>query len=133
MPRPRLPWFKFWVAATRHEKVAPLSDRAFRTWVELLDAGSQQPTRGHFKSIPAAAAVVRRPLRMIQTLVEAGLLDERPDGVWLHDWREWQRWAPEPGAESLANHTDKTPESLANGSGKVPESLTNHTRARVKT
>lgn len=100
MPTKRIPWFKVWVGATRHEKVATLDDRAFRTWVELLDAASQQTVRGKFASPAAAAAVVRRPVAAVKCLVAVGLIDERDDGVWMHDWQDWQRWRPEDDTNS---------------------------------
>jgi hypothetical protein len=124
MPAKRLPWFKVWVGATRHEKVATLSDTDFRTWVELLDAGAQQSVRGHFDSAATAAAVVRRPLASVKRLIAARLLDDQPDGVWLHDWPDWQRWSPEDDAidsrttpERLTNNTRTTHEQHANVNG----------------
>lgn len=107
MPTKRLPWFKVWVGATRHEKVATLSDTDFRTWVELLDAASQQNVRGKFDSVAGAAAVTRRPTVSIKRLVTAGLLDDRQaEGLWMHDWKEWQRWRP----EDQANDSESPPE-----------------------
>jgi hypothetical protein len=128
MPAKRLPWFKVWVGATRHEKVATLSDTDFRTWVELLDAGAQQSVRGHFDSAATAAAVVRRPLASVKRLIAARLLDDQPDGVWLHDWPDWQRWSPEDDAidsrttpERLTNNTRTTHEQHANVNGTTRE------------
>lgn len=132
MPAKRLPWFKLWVGATRHEKVATLPDSAFRTWVELLDAASQQTPRGRFLSIHAAAAVVRRPARTVASLVRAGLLDERQDGVWMHDWTDWQRWRPEDDANGTESpphpppiNTRTTHEQHRNVNGTPPEELAN--------
>jgi hypothetical protein len=109
MPAKRIPWFKVWVGATRHEKVAQLDDRAFRTWVELLDGASQQTVRGKFASVEAAAAVVRRPAASIRRLMAVGLLDERADGVWMHDWQDWQRWRPEDAQNGDASPPDDPP------------------------
>jgi hypothetical protein len=128
MPKPRLSWFKVWVGATRHEKVATLDDRTFRIWVELLDAASQQQVRGRFPSYAAAAAVVRRPVASIRRLAQARLLDDREDGVWLHDWPDWQRWHPD---DSPTNDTGITPESHANDSPSTQESHTIDTRGGV--
>lgn len=112
MPKPRLYWFKVWIGCSRHEKVAPLSDKTFRTWVELLDAGAQQPVRGEFPSAATAAAMVRQPLPCVMELITARLLDEYPDGrIGLHDWPLWQRSASE---ELAANQTGLEPESSGN-------------------
>lgn len=122
MPRKRLPWFKVWVGATRHEKVAMLDDRTFRAWVELLDAASQQTVRGQFASTAAAASVIRRPLALVKILIQAHLLDQTADGViQMHDWPDWQRWRP----EDSPSDPDPPPESHTNNSGITPESHTN--------
>lgn len=128
MPKPRLQWFKVWVGATRHEKIVTLDDRSFRAWVELLDAASEQPIRGRFTSCAAAAAIIRRPPALVRRLAQARLLDERDDGLWLHDWSEWQRWQAD---EHTPNGSGITHESLTNGvaipNESPPESHTNGT------
>lgn len=109
MPKPRLPWFKLWGGVTSDPKVAPLSDALFRTWVELLDAASQQPKRGRFQNRKQAAAVIRRPVAHVAQLVAERLIDETPDGLTIHDWDAWQRWREEDGID-----TGLTPESPTN-------------------
>jgi len=126
MPRQRLAWFKVWVGATRHEKVVTLDNLAFRVWVELLDAASEQPMRGRFTSCAAAAAIVRRPVGVVRKLAQARLLDEREDGVWLHDWADWQRWRPADEAEDTSHDSPPdgggiTQESHRNNSAKTTE------------
>jgi hypothetical protein len=120
MPRPRLPWFKIWCGATRDSKIVTLSDRLFRVWVELLDAASEQKIRGRFDSYAAAAAIVRRKPAEVRQVAAAGLMDESQDGIWMHDWQDWQRWRPE---DSLTNNTGMTHESLPNDPGLTTESL----------
>jgi hypothetical protein len=140
MPAKRLPWFKVWVGATRHEKVATLSDTDFRTWVELLDAAAQQSTRGKFDSAASAAAVVRRPLASVKRLIATRLLDDRgAEGLWLHDWPEWQRWVPDDGASDSAstpepplNNTRTTHEQHANVNGTTRD-LPSRGAERAKT
>lgn len=110
MPAKRLPWFKLWIGCTAHGKVRQLDDGTFRTWVELLDAASQQPTRGRFASEGEAAAITRRPIKHIRTLVQAGLIDAGEDGLWLHDWSEWQDVYPsDVSRERSANTPPNTP------------------------
>jgi hypothetical protein len=91
MPARRLPWFKLWPEAMRHEKIALLSDGAFRTWVTVLAAGSEQAVRWRFASVKHAVSVTGRPSRQIRELISARLIDESEDGeLWVHDWRQWQ-------------------------------------------
>lgn len=109
MPAKRLPWFKLWIGCTAHGKVRQLDDGTFRTWVELLDAASQQPTRGRFASEAEAVAITRRPVKHIRTLVAAGLMDATEDGLWLHDWSEWQEVYP---SDVSRERSPKTPRTL---------------------
>jgi hypothetical protein len=129
MPRPRLPWFKVWVGVTRDAKIVTLSDRLFRVWVELLDAASEQKIRGRFDSYAAAAAIVRRKPAEVRQVAAAGLLDEFQDGIWLHDWQDWQRWRPE---DSHPNDLGITHESLRNGTGTTHESRSKIEAPRVE-
>lgn len=117
MPAKRLPWFKLWIGCTAHGKVRQLDDGTFRTWVELLDAASQQPTRGRFSSEAEAVAITRRPAKHIRMLVEAGLMDATADGLWLHDWSAWQDVYPSdiPGERS-ANTPPTLPPTPEQGS-----------------
>lgn len=109
MPNKRILWFKMWIGSTRHEKVAQLDDRTFRAWVELLDGAAQQTVRGRYASVRAAAAVIRRPVGVINRLVAVGLIDERDDGIWMHDWQDWQRWRPEDASNDDPSPTDHPP------------------------
>lgn len=122
MPAKRIPWFKIWIGATAHGKVRQLEDGVFRTWVELLDAAAQQPVRGRFASRAEAAAVLRRPVKHMAVLIEAGLIDEDPDKhLVMHDWDDWQRWRQEdsndapPTPEGPTNNTRTTTERPPNG------------------
>lgn len=133
MPAPRLPWYRFWVGATAHGKVRQLDDGMFRTWVELLDAAAQQPTRGRFASRQEAVSIVRRPAKHVAALIAATLIDESSEGLTMHDWDEWQRWRKED-----ANDSPTTPERPPNGhvndSRTTLEDLRNgpSSRARVR-
>lgn len=125
MPRKRLPWLKLWSGATRHAKIAPLDDHDFRVWIELLDAASEQRIRGTFVSLKAAAAVIRRSVAEVQSLVEASLVDVDSDGsATMHDWQLWQRWYAEPGDEDELEE----PPPPSNSNGTSHESHTKPTR-----
>ena len=123
MPARRLPWFKFWPEAMRHEKVVLLSDSAFRTWVATLAAASEQATRWRFASVKHLVSVTARPEADVREMIGAHLLDISSDGnVWIHDWRQWQeRYA-----------SDFTPRTHRNGSANVPPSLPGEERGESK-
>lgn len=108
MPRPQLPWFRFWKGATQHPKVRMLTDAQFRTWVELLDLASQQKERGRFLDRTTALRLSRRPARHLEVLQGCGLLDcDGADGhLTMHDWDDWQRWRA--GETGVLNDPDKT-------------------------
>lgn len=109
MPARRLPWFKLWPEAMRHEKITLLSDGVFRTWLVVLAAGSEQSVRWRFASVKHAVSVTGRPSRHIRELIRARLVDELETGeLWVHDWRQWQEryesdFAPRTGREDSAN------------------------------
>lgn len=113
MPARRLPWFKLWPEAMRHEKIVLLSDGTFRTWIVVLAAGSEQSIRWRFASVKHAVSVTGRPLKHIRDLIAARLIDESEDGeLWVHDWRQWQDryesdFAPRTLPEDSANAPNK--------------------------
>jgi hypothetical protein len=125
MPAPRLPWFKLWPEAMRHEKVALLSDGVFRTWIVTLGQASEQATRWRFGSVQHAATVTGRPAKHIRELVTAELLDLSENGeVWVHNWRKWQeRYASDFAPRTPDEHSVKAPSRLRDDSANaVPPS-----------
>jgi hypothetical protein len=129
MPARRLPWFKLWPESFDHEKIATLDDPEFRTWVTLIGKASCQPTRWRFASIAHAAKVCGRPEEQIRNVITARLLDERSDGLWIHDWQQWQERYPseyEDSPERSGNAPATLPEDSANAASTLP-------RARAKT
>lgn len=126
MPARRLPWFKLWPEAMRHEKIVLLSDGAFRTWITVLAAGSEQGVRWRFATVKHAASVTGRPAKHIRELIAARLIDEGDSGeLWVHDWRQWQdRYAsdvaPRREAEHSVNGHGTLREQSANGSPPSP-------------
>jgi hypothetical protein len=125
MPAPRLPWFKLWPEAMRHEKVALLSDGVFRTWIVTLGQASEQATRWRFGSVQHAATVTGRPAKHIRELVTAELLDLSETGeVWVHNWRKWQeRYASDFSPRTHDEHSVKAPSRLRDDSANaVPPS-----------
>ncbi len=122
MPARRYPWFKLWPEALRHEKVVLLSDSAFRTWVAVMAAGSEQARRGRFASVRHIVAVTGRPEADIHELVDARLLDVSAASgeVFVHDWRDWQDKFP----------SDFGPRTHRNGSAIAPRSLPPEVRVK---
>lgn len=125
MPRPQLPWFRFWKGATQHQKVRMLTDAQFRTWVELLDLASQQKERGRFLDRITALRLSRRPARHLEVLQGCGLLDcDGADGhLTMHDWDDWQRWRA--GESGILNDPDKNRETSGIEPAKNPDSIHN--------
>lgn len=120
MPAQRLPWFKLWPEAIEHEKVAQLSDAVFRTWVTALAKAADQPIRWRFASRRHAAAVTGRSVGHINTLVTFRLLDDLgADGVWVHDWKQWQERYPSDSPKTPPT----LPEHSANGAAKTPRKV----------
>lgn len=95
MPARRQPFVYLWAGATTHPKIATLSNGVFRTWVELLVAGSQQRRQWCFASVKHAALVARRPKSHIYKLIDARLLDVIDGGLYIHDAHRWQN-VPHP-------------------------------------
>lgn len=139
MPAKRLPWVKLWIEAAEHEKIALLPDPEYRTWTLCLLRGSQQPTRWRFASVQHAALVTHRPVKHVRTLIAARLLDEREDGVWVHDAPYWQDRHPSDFAprtvgdgsdedagrvrETSPDRSANTPPTLREDSAKTPRTL----------
>lgn len=133
MPAKRIPWIKFWPEMLDHEKFAELSDSEGMTWLNVWGKASQQAVRWRFASAQHAAKVSGRPLAQIRRLITARLLDEREDGLWIHDWQQWQNHYPSeyedssntpstPGEPSPNAHSKSAP-TLDEDSVNAPKSL----------
>lgn len=94
MAAKRLPWIKFYPELLEHEKFADLSDAESWTWINVWGKASQQTVRWRFASPAHAAKVTGRSVAQIRKLIAARLLDERSDGLWVHDWQQWQQRYP---------------------------------------
>lgn len=85
-------WFRFYADAMRNPKVAKLSDRDFRLWVQVLSVASENDGR-----IPAAddlKHMLRTRLDHLLTgldrLISAGLIDRLGAGYEPHNWGKFQ-------------------------------------------
>lgn len=117
MPAKRLPWFKLWPESFEHEKIATLEDGVWRTWVTLIGKASCQPVRWRFASVKHAAAACGRPEAEVQAVLDARLLDQLEDGLWVHDWEQWQERYP----SDYPNTPRTLPEDSANAPSTLPD------------
>jgi hypothetical protein len=125
MPARRLPWFKLWPEAMRHEKVVLLSDGAFRAWIMTLAAGAEQTTRWRFGSVQHLLRVTGRAEAEVHELISVHLLDVAGNGeVWIHDWRQWQErfasdFTPRTHRNGSANSAPKLPPDVRRETGEL--------------
>ncbi len=85
-------WFRFYAEAMRNPKVAALSDREFRLWVQLLSVSSENDGR-----LPPAAELkhvlntrLDHLLTGLKRLISASLIDPLEDGYTPHHWEKFQ-------------------------------------------
>lgn len=85
-------WFRFYSDAMRNPKVAKLSDREFRLWVQVLAVASENEGR-----IPSAEdlkhvlnARLDHLLTGLKRLISAGLIDQLDVGYEPHNWNKFQ-------------------------------------------
>lgn len=85
-------WFRFHAHAMRNPKVARLSDKEFRLWVELLTVACERD--GHIPALDDLKHVLKRRLDHLSTGVERllsmGLIDALADGYEPHGWAKHQ-------------------------------------------
>jgi hypothetical protein len=67
-----------------HPKLADLTDRSFRVWVNGMAYSSGFGTRGLLT--PGQQRTIGADTRVRRELVAAGLWDETTEGVLIHDW-----------------------------------------------
>lgn len=126
MPARRLPWVKLWGESMESEKIRQLSDGQYRTWTYCLIASSRLPIRWRFESPEHAAYVTRRPLKDIQILIDRHFLDCREDGVWIHDYSDYQEVSPSDVVRDRSAQETRSPdEPPRNGRRKVGEASAN--------
>lgn len=85
-------WFRFYAEAMRNPKVAKLSDKQFRLWVQLLSVASEND--GKIPAVDDLKVVLNRRLDHLLTgvkeLLSAGLIDSLEYGYEPHNWSKWQ-------------------------------------------
>jgi hypothetical protein len=80
-------WVRLDEKATRHPKVAGLTDRAFRRWIEGLCYAGEYLTDGYLPD----AFVRQTPKKQRDELLASGLWEQNGNGVYLHDYTDFNR------------------------------------------
>lgn len=85
-------WTVFEHDMPRNPKTAALSDRAFRVWVEAtcwsVGAGSNGVLPNSVP--PSVWTTVSRPSYPIKELLKAGVFEIDPEGLYVHDFGQYQ-------------------------------------------
>ena len=85
-------WFRFYNDAFANPKVAKLTDKQFRLWVQLLAVASKND--GFIPSVTDLKHVLNRRLDHLLTgvkeLLSAGLITPYKGGFTPNDWNEYQ-------------------------------------------
>lgn len=80
-------WVKLDERAPRHPKIAGLSDKAFRRWIEALCYAGEYLTDGHLPP----SFVNQTPKKNRDELLDAGLWEQNGKGVVIHDYTDFNR------------------------------------------
>lgn len=101
-------WFRFYADAMRNPKVAALSDREFRLWVQVLSVASENEGR-----VPPAdelkhmlKARLDHLLTGIERLISAGLMDRLDRGYEPHNWKKFQ-YKSDTSTERVRRHREE--------------------------
>lgn len=85
-------WFRFYASAIRDPKVAKLSDKDFRLWMELLSIAAEND--GAIPPLDDLKHLLRRRLDHLKggvnRLISALLIDVLADGYEPHNWSKFQ-------------------------------------------
>lgn len=69
-----------------HPKFVTLPDKAFRYWAHALCYCSEHGTAGRLDD---AVIALKVPSKVTRELVSRGIWDDDEDGLWIHDWQEY--------------------------------------------
>ena len=101
-------WFRFHAEAMRNPKVARLSDKEFRLWVELLSVASENG--GAIPCLEDLKHLLKRRLDHLSTgvqrLISLGLIDLLADGYEPHNWSKFQ-YKSDVSTERVHKHRAK--------------------------
>ena len=114
-------WVRLDDRFAEHPKVLALTDKQFRFYIESLCYAGRNTTDGR---IPED----RVDRRVVRGLVAAGLVDEKPDGYWIHDFLDYNR-----SREQLENKRQAARRRMRNVRAKFASSSPNPGPARPGT
>lgn len=101
-------WFRFYAEALRNPKVARLSDKEFRLWVELLAVAADND--GSIPCLDDLKHLLKRRLDHLSTgverLISIGLIDALEDGYEPHNWSKFQ-YKSDVSTERVHKHRAK--------------------------
>jgi hypothetical protein len=88
------PWLRLWDKTLDSHKAQSLSGDSFKSWCNLLCLANRQEDRGTLPTMDAISFALRtrkdRVDKLIDELVDAGLIDRADGKLTMHDWDEWQ-------------------------------------------
>jgi hypothetical protein len=120
-------WFRFYSDALRNPKVAKLSDKEFRLWVELLALASEHD--GQIPPLEDLRHLLKRRLDHLSTgverLISIGLIDPFAVGYEPHNWSKFQ-YKSDTSTERVRRHRGKR-----NVSETAPDTETEVTVAKA--
>lgn len=101
-------WFRFYADAMRNPKVAALSDREFRLWMQVLSVASENDGR-----VPPAdelkhmlKARLDHLLTGLERLISTGLIDRLERGYEPHNWKKFQ-YKSDTSTERVKKHREE--------------------------
>ncbi len=101
-------WFRLYPEAMRNPKVAALTDRDFRLWVNLLAVASEN--EGWIPGLEALKHLLKARLDHLSTgverLISTGLIDRLAGGYEPHNWKKFQ-YKSDTSTERVAKHREK--------------------------
>lgn len=101
-------WFRFYSDAMRNPKVAKLSDKDFRLWVELLAVAAEND--GVIPPLSDLKHLLRRRLDHLSTavkrLISGSLIDPLEGGYEPHNWTKFQ-YKSDSSTERSRKHREK--------------------------
>lgn len=132
-------WFRFYDRALDDPKVQRLPPDVFKGWVNLLCLAARNDGKlpGLFDIAFALRITEREADSLIVSLMNAGLLDDEPDGIVPHKWNALQFVSDRDatGAERQKRHRQKRNDGVtryASVTSRPPEQIQRQNRTEQK-
>ena len=128
-------WLRLWTDVLENPKVQDLPAPLFKAWVNLLLLANRQEKRGALPDLGRVALHLRisrvKAQKVLDQLIELGLIDDLAGTYGMHDWGEWQRQSDDAAArmakgrrtpgEDVPNNA-RTGDELPSSSGSLSSS-----------